>query len=606
MSTTDSSPLPSDPSNPKPVNWQLITHRFVIWGMFLGVLYLARDFFFVAFMTFLFSYLTLNVVDALLARLPKKKQNPRIRKLLTGAVFIVVPTIVLGLVAIIGARMLDQAERVAGWLSHFNPENDTPRVLEGVVGPVIFHHEYGGPTDTRYQKGLEAFRKGGEQHVVEYNAFPHLETWVEAGFNKKFNEEESGAIRQKLSQEGTSSKDFEHWFLTDKLPQLQADAQAKTQDSSAPLSPLIHAVASTPPEQLLEQARRNSAVLSTLRKQWTQETVERGLIEAQASSEYKDQFRSYYENHRTTSPTAIPYSFEQYEELKQAYVQGPVAFGKAVEKFTPTADSETEAQVRADFEAQKTHELFQHWWQFSSSAKFIRSQADRGLSGDNVSYVERLVANLLNLPLDLGTALLLSLFICIDFPNMRLAVRKLRDTWLREAYDEIAPVMHDLQELIGRFIHAQGLISLCNAVMLFILLTIIGVEHTLFLCGATFVLCLVPTLGTIIAWVLIAAVALIQPGGGIGLALKASAAVAVVIAIENFVLSPKILGKMMELHPVLIIAILPLAEYFFGIWGLILATPVAVYVIHVVILRQGLPGKAGEEKKPSEAGASSG
>ncbi|MFT3883753.1 MAG: hypothetical protein QM703_29500 [Gemmatales bacterium] len=41
----------------------------------------------------------------------------------------------------------------------------------------------------------------------------------------------------------------------------------------------------------------------------------------------------------------------------------------------------------------------------------------------------------------------------------------------------------------------------------------------------------------------------------------------------------------MELHPVLIIAILPIAHYFFGIWGLILAVPVAVYVINEVILR---------------------
>src|SRR5262249_24415902 len=79
-------------------------------------------------------------------------------------------------------------------------------------------------------------------------------------------------------------------------------------------------------------------------------------------------------------------------------------------------------------------------------------------------------------------------------------------------------------------------------------------------------------------------------GGGVGLALKASGVVVFVILGENFVLSPRILGKMMELHPVLIIALLPLAQYFFGVWRLIVATPVAVYVIHVLILRRGLPG----------------
>jgi len=38
------------------------------------------------------------------------------------------------------------------------------------------------------------------------------------------------------------------------------------------------------------------------------------------------------------------------------------------------------------------------------------------------------------------------------------------------------------------------------------------------------------------------------------------------------------------LHPALIIIILPIAHYFFGIWGLILAVPVSVYVINDVIL----------------------
>jgi hypothetical protein len=58
---------------------------------------------------------------------------------------------------------------------------------------------------------------------------------------------------------------------------------------------------------------------------------------------------------------------------------------------------------------------------------------------------------------------------------------------------------------------------------------------------------------------------------------------------------------------VLIIAILPIAQFFFGIWGLILATPVAVYVIYVVIFRQGLPGserpREGSAARPSPRGS---
>src|SRR5262249_17424992 len=201
------------------------------------------------------------------------------------------------------------------------------------------------------------------------------------------------------------------------------------------------------------------------------------------------------------------------------------------------------------------------------------------------------VSSLPNLPVDISTALILSLFICLDFPNLRRAARRLRETWLRDVYEEMAPAFRDLTELIGRSFRAQGLIALCNAVMLFIGLTLLGVEHAMFLGVAVFVLCLVPTLGTVLSWVLIVVMALIQPGGGVGLALKASGVVVFVILVENFVLSPRILGKMMELHPVLIIALLPLAQYFFGVWGLILARPGAVYVIHALLRRRGLPGR---------------
>jgi predicted PurR-regulated permease PerM len=55
---------------------------------------------------------------------------------------------------------------------------------------------------------------------------------------------------------------------------------------------------------------------------------------------------------------------------------------------------------------------------------------------------------------------------------------------------------------------------------------------------------------------------------------------------------------MMELHPVLVTAILPLGQYFFGVWGLILATPVAVYVIYTIILREALPGSETRDKLP--------
>jgi hypothetical protein len=83
--------------------------------------------------------------------------------------------------------------------------------------------------------------------------------------------------------------------------------------------------------------------------------------------------------------------------------------------------------------------------------------------GYGTGCLERNLRSLLEVPLDLGTALLLSLFTCIDFPTLKRPLPRLRQTWLRDVYDEMAPALTDVGQLVGRSMHAQGLIALCNA-----------------------------------------------------------------------------------------------------------------------------------------------
>jgi predicted PurR-regulated permease PerM len=81
-----------------------------------------------------------------------------------------------------------------------------------------------------------------------------------------------------------------------------------------------------------------------------------------------------------------------------------------------------------------------------------------------------------------------------------------------------------------------------------------------------------------------------QPDGSLMLALYALLGIGVIHAIESMVLSPRIVGKILHLHPVLVLAILVIGEHLFGIWGLLLGVPVAVFAIHAGILAEGIPG----------------
>ena len=88
MSTTDNdqphqSSAPAGPAAPMG-----LLKKLGIWCVFLAVIYLARDFFFTGFMTFLFCYLTLGVVGRAMKRLSPDRDRPWLRRLLTVAVFV--------------------------------------------------------------------------------------------------------------------------------------------------------------------------------------------------------------------------------------------------------------------------------------------------------------------------------------------------------------------------------------------------------------------------------------------------------------------------------------------------------------------------------------
>ncbi len=97
-------------------------------------------------------------------------------------------------------------------------------------------------------------------------------------------------------------------------------------------------------------------------------------------------------------------------------------------------------------------------------------------------------------------------------------------------------------------------------------------------------------LGTVLSTVPIAIVALVQPDGSLWKTFLVILAVLLVHFLETSVLNPKIIGDVMHLHPVLVLTVLAIGEHFFGMWGLLLAVPITVYIIHFVIFDHGIPG----------------
>ena len=196
----------------------------------------------------------------------------------------------------------------------------------------------------------------------------------------------------------------------------------------------------------------------------------------------------------------------------------------------------------------------------------------------------------MTIPVQFVLSLLLSFFITFDMPRIRRGILRLKQSRISDFYDEIAPGLYTFGQLIGRAFQAQGVIAFFNTLLTFVAIRIIGIPNELFLCGIVFFCSFIPVLGVVLSSIPISIMAIIQPGGNVYMALEVIGAILVIHFIETSLLNPKILGDMLHLHPVMVLAVLAIGEHFFGVWGLLLGVPVAVYIVRCVILNEEIPG----------------
>lgn len=137
--------------------------------------------------------------------------------------------------------------------------------------------------------------------------------------------------------------------------------------------------------------------------------------------------------------------------------------------------------------------------------------------------------------------------------------------------DEISTLLDKIGVEVRKTVNGTLLVALMVFICDSVAFSIIGLESPLLfglLCGLTD---LIPYIGPYIGGAAAVVVGFSQ-GTGIGIAILI--ACVVVQLIENYVLQPVVMSKAIELHPVTIIVGLLLFGHFFGIIGMILATPI--------------------------------
>ncbi len=143
----------------------------------------------------------------------------------------------------------------------------------------------------------------------------------------------------------------------------------------------------------------------------------------------------------------------------------------------------------------------------------------------------------------------------------------------RQHYEKMASYMADINGVISSFIRGQLLIALIVGVISSIALYIIGLDFAVFVGMTAGLFNIIPYFGPLIGSLLAVVVGLL--GGSLYKAMLAVIALVIVQQIDSNFISPKIVGNSVGLHPVFVMLAIIIGGSCLGLWGMLIAVPVA-------------------------------
>ncbi len=615
--TTDTTGHPGpQPENtpPRSLLENLPWRKVLIWGLFLLAIYTLRHLFFIIFMTFLLSFLVRMVVVSIARRLSPHRERPWMERLLTLVTF-------AGLVAagwaafdFFAPRIFEQGRALVARLENTQPQAAIRDLRNRTVGAYLFRREYGKPSDQRYQEALAEYEEEGRRGEGLYERFEVLSRTLETEFEKEYDEAKKLRMQEEMIEAGPRGNEFDRWFIREKAPELFEErhefyVEQWATDFIAEKGPVEFAKLADKPgftekrdEQILENILQNVKDdpdrFAEMIEDWKETTKARRWRELRESPEYLVHFKEFFEQQRAEKPRVYPFDFQTYMALQQAYPDKQKFMSVLAEQGNAQTQAPQEEELddellAQDFEMKKQDELAEEWWTTDPIALWIRGQIREDLPkgvATLAGWGQEAIHYAATIPIQLVTALLLTVFITFDMTKIKRQFHRLHETRMRNVYTEIAPGLVIFARLMGRAFLAQGLIAVFNALLTFFVLWLLEVENAFFLCAIVFACSFIPVLGVIISSVPIALMAILQPDGSLWLAAQTVIGIIIIHLIESSLLNPKIVGNVLHVHPFMVLAVLTIGEHFFGIWGLLLAVPVWVFIFRVAILNEEIPG----------------
>ncbi len=147
-------------------------------------------------------------------------------------------------------------------------------------------------------------------------------------------------------------------------------------------------------------------------------------------------------------------------------------------------------------------------------------------------------------------------------------------------FEEVNTLLIEIDKSLSKYISIKTLLSIITAVLSYIVLKLIGIDFAFFWAACIFILNFIPSIGSLIATLFPAIMALVQYGGTdfTPFILVVVFVGAIQLLVGNF-LEPKMMGNSLNISSLVVILSLSIWGAIWGIIGMVLSVPITVMMI---------------------------
>ena len=186
----------------------------------------------------------------------------------------------------------------------------------------------------------------------------------------------------------------------------------------------------------------------------------------------------------------------------------------------------------------------------------------------------------------------LTFYILTDFPKISHRFLMLIPSSRRHRFGEY---LNRADEIIGHYLRGALVVAFLQGIMVTLLFSLFGIKYALLLGITAALLDIVPYFGLIVTMLLAVILASFSDPPTAPKIISAMFSIGILHLIEVTLLSPRIVGSRVGLHPLLIILGLLIFAYFLGFVGLLIAVPATALIILGIreweAYRRGIPLK---------------